>query len=104
MLTFVGYDDTFVFNPDNKDFSIYDSFHRWGEVNKCTGDPIEKILEGIPGGKDDISYFYNDCDSGVRTGLYTINVPHDLYPYWGKIEYDIAGIAWEFLSAFRLPK
>ncbi|HZO14509.1 MAG TPA: PHB depolymerase family esterase [Polyangiaceae bacterium] len=86
----VPYDGSF-YQP-----STPESFAYWGQVNGCSGMPVETYAKD-----DSVCQTYEQCGGGVEVTLCTIDGGHILYNNNDAVP--VADLIWGFLSRFTLP-
>jgi polyhydroxybutyrate depolymerase len=73
-----------------------ESFAYWGQVNGCTGNPVETYTKG-----NSHCDTYQSCGAGVEVTLCTVNGGHILYTNYDQVP--IAALSWQFLKKHTLP-
>ena len=73
-----------------------ESFAYWGQVNGCSGDPVETYSKG-----NSHCDTYQSCSGGVEVTLCTVNGGHVLYTNLDQVP--IAELSWQFLKKHTLP-
>lgn len=105
VLTFMGLTDVLVSYAGGTFASAPDTFAYWHDVDGCSGsEPDQMDTSGASRCE-----MYTTCRSGVQVGLCSITArsfggtPFDGHILYLNSDYNLAEVAWAFLSRFRLP-
>ncbi len=105
VLTVMGLTDALVPYNGGVFPSAPDTFDYWHDINGCAAAAPDVLVES---GQSRCET-YTDCQNGVQVGLCSVvaaafpGLPFDGHILYINDDFDLASVAWSFLSQFQLP-